>query len=205
MKSYKLFTTFALCGFALSAQPISGRYIVEMTDAPASALQAALMKRQPGQRTRAVSQSPAILARRAVIAAAQQRMAQTIQARGGRVVGSVDTALNALFVQMDEAAAEILRRLPGVLRVSNDRVFRAKLDRVLALSKVPESWARLNGGADGAGSGIRIAILDSGIDTGHPGFNDANFTAPEGFPKVSGANNEKYATDKVTSVRLKVE
>jgi subtilisin family serine protease len=200
MRVHKLLL-IGLSGIAMLAQPETGRYIVELTDEPAAVLQAAQMRRQPGQRAGAISDSAEVRARRAAIRAGQQRMARAVAARGGRVVGSVDTALNALFVSMDPAAAENVRQLPGVLRVSKERVFSAKLDRVLALSKLPEAWAKIEGGSSAAGFGMRVAILDSGIDTGHPGFNDKGFTPPDGFPKVSGPNNEKYVSNKVIVVR----
>src|SRR5207248_2522701 len=43
-------------------------------------------------------------------------------------------------------------------------------------------WSAL-GGVSSAGAGIKIGIIDSGIDQSHPGFQDASLTAPAGFPK----------------------
>jgi subtilisin family serine protease len=185
---------------SLGAQTLPGRYIVELAGEPAASTQAEALRARPGRRTAELADAPEVVARRAAIGAAQQRTARAIQARGGRVLGAVDTALNALFVQIDDRQAGALARIPGVLRVSAERRVHARLDRVLALSKVPEAWQRI-GGAEKAGSGIRVAILDSGIDAGHPGFNPEGFTAPEGFPKVSSAANEKYVTAKVIVAR----
>ncbi len=185
---------------ALFAQPIPGRYVVELTDEPVAALQASLLRREPGRRPASLSQAPEIAARRALIQAGQQRLARAVASRGGRVLGAVDTALNALFVRIDDSQAAALRQLPGVLRVTQERRHYARLDRVLALSKIPEAWQRI-GGAENAGAKMRIAILDSGIDSEHPGFAPAGFAAPEGFPKSSSEANAKLTTNKVIVVR----
>jgi subtilisin family serine protease len=45
----------------------------------------------------------------------------------------------------------------------------------------PAVW-NLVGGAASAGKGVKIAIIDTGIDISNPLFADAGFTAPSGFP-----------------------
>ena len=92
-------------GLGIFAQPIADRYIVELMEEPAAVLQASLMQRSPGRRVADISGLPEVTARRAAIRASQQVMARAITARGGRVLGETDTALNALFVQMDDGAA----------------------------------------------------------------------------------------------------
>ena len=201
MKKNLFFASVLLLTAAQSpAQILAGRYIVELAGEPAAAVQAAALRVQAGRRPAELTALPEVAARRAEIGAEQRRTARAIQARGGRVLGAVDTALNALFVQIDDRQAAALGRIPGVVRVSAERRVQARLDRVLALSKVPEAWRRI-GGARNAGSGIRVAILDSGIDASHPGFNPEGFAAPEGFPKVSSAANQKYVTAKVIVAR----
>ncbi len=48
-----------------------------------------------------------------------------------------------------------------------------------------------------AGQGIKIGIIDDGIDQKHPYFNPAGFSYPAGFPK----GNTKYTTPKVIVAR----
>ena len=54
------------------------------------------------------------------------------------------------------------------------------------------------GGQNNAGAGIKIGIIDTGIDAGsvhsNPAFLDTGFTAPSGFPKCNAAV-APYAAD----------
>ena len=63
----------------------------------------------------------------------------------------------------------------------------------------PAAWTAL-GGVNNAGAGVRIAIIDSGIDQTHPSFKDASLTAPPGYPICNG-DDCKYATNKIIAVR----
>src|SRR5690606_30922831 len=59
-------------------------------------------------------------------------------------------------------------------------------------------WAsRQIGGQSRAGEGVKIAIIDSGIQHTHPFFNPDGFTYPPGFPKGEAA----FTTPKVISAR----
>ena len=57
-----------------------------------------------------------------------------------------------------------------------------KLDRALDLVHASAAWSAL-GGQQNAGKGVRIAILDTGIDQDQPAFQDAALQPPSGFPK----------------------
>ena len=59
---------------------------------------------------------------------------------------------------------------------------RRNLDRALDLMNVTAAWNQVNG-ATNAGAGIKIGIIDSGIDQNHPGFQDSSLTPPAGFPR----------------------
>lgn len=71
--------------------------------------------------------------------------------------------------------------VPGISRIWLDRRARASLDRSVPQIGAPQAWA-----AGLTGSGIKTAVLDSGIDAGHPDLSDAvaasaDFTGdPEG-------------------------
>lgn len=107
-----------------------------------------------------------------------------VRAMGARhqVRGRVQTVANALVVEspwVDE-----LRGMAGVRRVTPVVSLRTSLDRALTLHQIKAAWARLPG-AGRAGEGIKIGIIDTGIDAKHPAFSSEGMTAPEGFPKVS--------------------
>ncbi len=98
------------------------------------------------------------------------------------VTGSADTFLNAVFVNasMDQVAQ--LRGLPGVSTVALAPRLHRTLDKALDLQKVKQAWNSV-GGVTQAGAGVKIAIIDSGIDHTHPGLVDSLLQYPMTFPK----------------------
>ena len=83
----------------------------------------------------------------------------------------MQTVANALIVRASDEQAAVLAGLPGVVRVTPVQEYKLVLDRAVQLQKVTEAWA-LSGGIGAAGAGIRIGIIDTGIDSSHPGFQD---------------------------------
>jgi minor extracellular serine protease Vpr len=140
---------------------------------------------------------------RATVRAAQAAARTRLERRGAVVMGSVDTVANALFIRVPAAGAARLaqsaRQSPGVRRVLPVSRFRLVLDHALPLHKIPEAWSL--GGAYPQGAGMRIAMIDTGIEITHPGFNDAGFQAPPGFPKVNAASDTAYTNQKVIVAR----
>ena len=103
---------------------------------------------------------------------AQRRAEQSvtrgsIQALGGQVIGSFQSALNGLKVRIPATQVAALRALPGVVDVTPVRTF--KLDNVIGVPRVqaPLAWAGVNGVR---GEGIKVAIIDTGIDYTHANF-----------------------------------
>ena len=56
----------------------------------------------------------------------------------------------------------------------------------------PALWSGLDGGIAAAGDGMRIGIIDDGIDMTRPSFSGAGYNYPPGFPKGirSGTNGK---------------
>jgi uncharacterized protein (TIGR03437 family) len=52
-------------------------------------------------------------------------------------------------------------------------------------SPYPSAWSIAPGGSGNAGAGIKIGIVDTGIDQTHPAFQDSTLTVPAGFPKCN--------------------
>jgi uncharacterized protein (TIGR03437 family) len=70
---------------------------------------------------------------------------------------------------------------------------------------VPKAWDAL-GGAGQAGAGIRIGIIDSGIDQNHPGFQDASLTPPAiGDDGRNAPSQAAYTNNKVIVARSYVQ
>jgi subtilisin family serine protease len=143
--------------------------------------------------------SQAAASHRAAIRAEHDRARSALVKNQGTVLDSMDTVVNALVVQIPDARASVLAGLPGVKRVIPERVFHIVLDHALPLHKVPDAWNIV--GAGNAGAGIKIGFIDTGIDAGHPGFQDASLTIPDGFPKVNAASDVAYTNNKVIVAR----
>ncbi len=160
------------------------RYILFLGDEP---LAAHFASRDQLQTAAAVSYRQQLESR-------QQSMIQNLTGRKIQVVGSVATVMNAIFVVATPDRVAELRGLPGVIGVMPERSVRPNLNKATALANAPAAWAQAAiGGQGNAGNGIKIAILDTGIDAGSvhtsPAFSDAGFTAPSGFPKCNAAVN----------------
>jgi minor extracellular serine protease Vpr len=90
--------------------------------------------------------------------------------------------LNGLALLAPPADLPRLARLPGVARIVPVRRYWPVLDASNPVMKAPAFWALL-GGDDRAGEGIKIGILDTGIDFSNPMFSDPSLAPPPGFPK----------------------
>lgn len=172
-----------------AAGELPNRYIVELSTAPLGAHVGA----------RSLLHSQAALRQRAAIRAEQAAARTRIQAINGRVLGAVENVKNALMVQIPDADAAQLSSIPGVRRVYPDRTVRLTLDHALPLLHIPEAWSQV--GLTNAGAGIKIGMIDTGIDITHPGFADAGFAAPAGFPLADTPADMAFTNHKVIVAR----
>jgi subtilisin family serine protease len=113
---------------------------------------------------------------------------------GLRIITELRLLVNAISVEAPGTELAAMATLPGVKRVQLTREYHATLNRSVSLINAPAAWTKV-GGSGAAGQGIKIAILDTGIDKNNPLFADAGFTAPAGFPKgiTSFTNNKVIA------------
>src|SRR6266566_6678984 len=102
--------------------------------------------------------------------------------------------LDALAVVVPRGQANRLAALPGVARVYPSVEYHSLLDQSVPLIKAPTLWGPT---LATAGQGIKIGIIDDGVDQAHAFFNPAGFTIPSGFPK----GNTAYTTAKVIVAR----
>lgn len=89
--------------------------------------------------------------------------------------------LNGLSIEMPKGYVSRIRSLPEVLSIVPNRRYHFSLTRSNDLMNAPLIW-QLIGGQDVAGQGIKIGIIDTGIDHTHPMFDDEQFVLPEGYP-----------------------
>jgi minor extracellular serine protease Vpr len=108
---------------------------------------------------------------------------------------------NAIYVRTTADVAAQLATVPGVARVVYLPPLKLDLNTALNLMNIPQAQNAL-GGAAGAGAGIKIGIIDSGIDQNHPGFQDPSLKPPAGFPigDPSFTNNKVIAARSYTTL-----
>ena len=101
---------------------------------------------------------------------------------------------NGMSVVLPRGEVGLLSSLPGVRRVYGSTTYLA-----LAGPDAPTIRARDLAGSTlaSAGEGIKIGIVDDGVDQTHPFFDPSGFTMPAGFPKGQVA----YTTAKVIVAR----
>src|SRR5262245_6016446 len=127
---------------------------------------------------------------------AQATIRRAIEARHIPVHSSAHLLVNAIFIRASAEAAESLRGVSGVSRVEYIAPLRRQMDRAIGLLHAPEAWASLGDEAS-AGVGIKIGVIDTGIDQDHPAFRDDSLAVPDGFPKGDPA----YTNRKVIVAR----
>ena len=173
------------------AQFVPNRYTLLLEDAPVSSR---FVSRE------AMRGSPAI-AYRQQIEAKQRTVLGELASRNIQVTGSDTTLVNAIFVIAPASRLDELKSIPGVAAVRPMRRFKASLNRATQLLNAPLAWNAL-GGAANAGKGIKIGIIDSGIDQTHPAFQDSTLTMPAGYPICSGSPDAcSYTNSKVIVAR----
>jgi subtilisin family serine protease len=126
----------------------------------------------------------------------QARMALTIRRTvpGAQIRWRYQLVANGMAVVVPRAELDRLTSLPGVARVYPSVRYRPLLDRGPVQIGAPSLWGA---GLENAGQGMKIAIIDEGIDQTHPFFNPAGYTMPAGYPKGQPA----YTTAKVIVAR----
>ena len=105
-----------------------------------------------------------------------------------------------MTVALPEENAAKLASLPGVKNSHKERHYKAYLDQASYVHQLPAVYS-LIGGFNMAGQGIKIGMIDSGIDITQPAFSGAGFTAPAGFPKVNASTDTMYTNGKVIVAR----
>jgi subtilisin family serine protease len=106
--------------------------------------------------------------------------------RNIQITGSVSLLLNAVFVAAPKDRVEELRAVPYVAAVVPFRRYRLFKNTATELVNVPRAWNRVGGFAN-AGRGVKIGILDSGIDDTHPASQDPSLEMPPGYPPLQAS------------------
>jgi uncharacterized protein (TIGR03437 family) len=126
----------------------------------------------------------------------QTSLRTSLSMRKIMVTGAASTLVNAIFVRVPVSRASELQNLPGVQFVVHLPPLRRHLNRALDLIQASGAWSQV-GGLGSAGAGVRIGVVDSGIDQTHPAFQGASLQAPPGFP----VGDRNYTNNKVIVAR----
>ncbi|WP_431680650.1 S8 family serine peptidase [Kitasatospora sp. KL5] len=121
---------------------------------------------------------------RARAAGAADRLAGSVRAAapGARVVYRTQTLLSGLAVSVPPRAVPRLAALPGVRAVHRIALKHRDNGHSVPLTGAPEVWS---GPSGNTGTGVRIGVVDSGIDYTHADFGGPG--TPEAFAAVDGA------------------
>ncbi|MBX3622396.1 MAG: S8 family serine peptidase [Rhizobacter sp.] len=166
---------------------------VTLSDAPVAAAAATLSRsalatgdREQAQSVRALRSAPeamrsALRSHRASMMAHQDTAASSIRSLGGTELGRVQMAHNAIAVRVDASRLAAIAALPGVTQV------RRVVDHQMSLSEtVPYIGASAVQAAGFDGTGVRVAVIDSGIDYTHKNLGGAG--TAEAYEKAYGTD-----------------
>ena len=113
-----------------------------------------------------------------------------------KITGNFDISLNAVAVELNGAPLAGIAASPLVKQAQYEGVYH-KLNTVpdLAIVRAPQAWTS-GGGAEHAGEGVKVAVIDTGIDARHPCFADA------GYPAQKQLGDTKFTNNKVLVARV---
>ena len=123
----------------------------------------------------------------------------TANAPAASVVKEYDTALNAVAVRLNGVSLAVLRTSPQVADAQFERYYTPTDDNDpdLGLISAVEAWRTPAVGGDAnAGRGVKVGIIDTGIDVRHPCFSDA------GFPATRQLGDSRFTNNKVIVAKV---
>ena len=113
---------------------------------------------------------------------------------GARIRWHYSVTLNGFAVVVPPGGVGRLRRVAGVASVWPTTRYHAQLDRTPGLIGATALW---DSPSATAGQGMKIGVIDEGVDQTHAFFNSSGYTMPAGFPK----GNTAFTTAKVIAAR----
>jgi minor extracellular serine protease Vpr len=156
----------------------------------------------PSGRNRRVNlESQEALAYRRQVGRSQETMKSRILALPGtQVLGTTDVVMNTIIARVPVSRYGAIRQLPGVKKVYFSHPQRMLLDQAATLQNAQALWTAA-GGQSNAGKGVKIGLIDSGIDITNGMFSGTGLSAPSGFPKYDTQADRNYTNSKVIVAR----
>ncbi len=177
-------------GPGVAATVDTGYAIVQLTLDPLSV--AAQTKPPKGKKID--FSSATVKSYRALLSAQRNDFKQWLRANApnAKVTGEFDISLNAVAVKLNGETLGTVASAPQVKTAQYEGLYYpvVSTDPDLALISAFDAWNAGPGGAANAGAGVKVAIVDTGIDAGHPCFSDAGYPAQQQLGDRTFTNNK---------------
>ncbi len=114
------------------------------------------------------------------------------------VIREYSAVLNGFAVKLNGQSTIRLWMAPGVQHVAPSALYYPAMNISPGLINAPTLWAKEPGGASNAGAGIKIGIIDTGINQTHPFFNPTGLSLPTTggpWPKCDARNSASGIPD----------
>jgi subtilisin family serine protease len=108
---------------------------------------------------------------------AQQRLLAPLSRLGARVLYRTQRVYNGIAARVDPATLDQIARLPGVKAIHPLVRHTPSLDSSVPLIGSPQLWEGIGLPAPLTGAGMKIAIIDTGVDYVHTGFGGSGLQA----------------------------
>jgi minor extracellular serine protease Vpr len=169
-------------------------------------------KTKPAQGKKIDFNNSTVKSYRAQLSALRNDFKQWLRANApkAKATGEFDISLNAVAVKLNGEALAKIATAPQVVRAQYQGLYYpTAVDPDLDLIEAPAAWTAAGGTSSSAGEGVKVAIVDSGIDATHPCFRDAGYPARTQLGDTSFTNNKvivaKVFNNKTPSRRYTAE
>ena len=151
-------------------------------------------KTKPAQGKKIDFSSSTVKSYKALLAAQRNAFKKWLQTNApkAQITGSWDISLNAVGVKLNGTTLAKLRTAPQVKAAEYEGLYYPTADPIdpdLAIISAVAAWDQAGGSAT-AGEGVKVAIVDTGIDITHPCFSDAGYTAQTQLGDHAYTNNK---------------
>jgi len=179
----------------------TGSALVQLKGDPLSTY----VKTQPAHGKKIDFNSATVKSYRAQLSALRNDFKAWLRANAPRakVTSQYDLSLNAVAVELNGESLATIAASPLVLRAEYEGLYYPVAeDPDLDLISAPQAW-NVGGGSATAGEGVKVAIVDSGIDATHPCFDDTGYDNQTQLGDKNFTNN-KVIVAKVFNMRAGV-